>query len=183
MKATDSTSSVGRMSATGFELEAGERYIALMRWEDSWPIATKDLDIQLEYEGPFRIGARSFRSYLGPLSPLEFLFFRAPVKGTYCMKINIESEVVPDWVQIQSFIGPDLEHHTLTGSVDSPAESNSPGLIAVGATEWDDTNEIWRDSGRGPTPDGRIKPEMVAGPAVDSAILQSWYEHRRRRRR
>ena len=54
-----------------------------------------------------------------------------------------------------------MEHHTISGSISSPAESANPGMLAVGAAPWDDTFTIEPFSSQGPTPDGRIKPDIV----------------------
>ena len=43
----------------------------------------------------------------------------------------------------------------------NPAESANPGLLAVGAADWATTDIIKPYSSRGPTPDGRIKPDIV----------------------
>lgn len=50
------------------------------------------------------------------------------------------------------------------------APSDSPGIISVGAVDW--AGEVADFSGRGPTTDGRIKPELVA-PGVDLASLDA----------
>ena len=83
----------------------------------------------------------------------------------------------PDWVQVQSFLGEDLEHASLFGSIVSPAESNNPGMISVGVTEPGNTDEIWENSSRGPGPEpwptGRIKPEIVGGHGEDAEQFDS----------
>ena len=68
-----------------------------------------------------------------------------------------------DWIQVQDFFGTSLliEHFTEYGSIGNPPESANPGLLAVGAAPWDDVDEIESISSRGPTPDGRIKPDLV----------------------
>ena len=51
---------------------------------------------------------------------------------------------------------------TENGSIGNPGESNNPGLLTVGATHhWDDVRAIATYSSRGPTPDGRVKPDIV----------------------
>jgi subtilisin family serine protease len=62
--------------------------------------------------------------------------------------------------------GSDLEYSEPAGSLAIPADS--PYAIAVGATDWsDDSNHLY--SSRGPTEDGRIKPDLVAPSGVSSA--------------
>ena len=54
-----------------------------------------------------------------------------------------------------------------------PAESANAGLLAVGASPFYDTNSVEFFSSQGPTPDGRIKPEIVG---IDCAA-SVFYEH------
>ena len=54
-----------------------------------------------------------------------------------------------------------LQYHTSHHSIESPAESANPGLLAVGATHYWDTRTIADYSSQGPTPDGRIKPDIA----------------------
>ena len=53
--------------------------------------------------------------------------------------------------------------------VSSLAESANTGLLAVGATPWDNPNVIDYYSSRGPTPDERIKPDIVGVSNTTSA--------------
>ena len=156
------------------ELEAGDLFYGIIRWEDSWPISAKDIDIFLIDEESSRPLRKSRRSWLGASSPMEFLYFAPFFDGAYCLQVMSKGEP-PEWIQLQSFVGPELEYHTLSGSVNSPGESNSDGLLAVGATAWNNTDEILERSGRGPTTDGRIKPDVVGGPGGSSDSLERWY--------
>ena len=54
-----------------------------------------------------------------------------------------------------------MQFYTESGSIGNPAESPNPGLLAVGAASYWDVNTIASYSSRGPTPDGRIKPDIV----------------------
>ena len=60
-------------------------------------------------------------------------------------------------------------HH----SIGSPAESANPGLLAVGAAPAFDTNTIESYSSQGPTPDGRIKPDIVGVARAQSVSYRS----------
>ncbi len=62
--------------------------------------------------------------------------------------------------------GSDLEYSEPAGSLAIPADS--PYAIAVSATDWSD-DSIHSYSSRGPTEDGRIKPDLVAPSGVSSA--------------
>ena len=80
----------------------------------------------------------------------------------------------PGWIQLQSFTQQGLQHTTDIGSIDSPAESSNPGLLAVGAAACNNTSEIRGLSSRGPTPDGRVKPDIVGADGANSSTLGVW---------
>ena len=164
------------------ELESGERYMGLIRWEDKWvgpfdPLEYRDLDLQMVHEETQLTYRRSYRSFAGRTAPLEYFTFFPFREGPYCLRVNLRVGTAPDWVQVQSFFGEDLEHPSLFGSIISPAESNNPGLISVGVTAPGNTDEIWEHSSRGPGPEpwpaGRIKPEIVGGHGDDSEQFDS----------
>ena len=73
---------------------------------------------------------------------------------------------------------PSIEHHTASGSINNPAESANPGLLAVGAAPWYDTYSIEPYSSQGPTPDGRIKPD-ISGADCGETVLQPLNNQRR----
>ena len=63
-----------------------------------------------------------------------------------------------------------IEHYTENGSILNPAESANPGMLAVGAADWNDVNTIEPFSSRGPTPDGRVKPDIVGADCGETAL-------------
>ena len=80
----------------------------------------------------------------------------------------------PSWIQLvvrESPAGIEaIEHYTENGSVISPAEFSTPGLLAVGAAPWYDVFTIEPYSARGPTPDGRVKPDVVGATCGETAL-------------
>ena len=64
---------------------------------------------------------------------------------------------------MELFSGPGgLGYSTDGGSIGTPAESANPGLLAVGAAHyWETDAAVTSYSSRGPAPDGRIKPDIV----------------------
>ena len=144
------------------ELEAGVRFIAQLRWEGSWPVAERDLDLLLsDAEG--EIVASSDLPNGDDLgdSPSELMVFTPATSGTYYLWVQSFSGNLPEWVQLQAFSSEDLAYYTERGSIGNPAESANPGLIAVGAAHYWDVNTIASYSSRGPTPDDRVKPDIV----------------------
>ena len=74
---------------------------------------------------------------------------------------------VPDWIQlmVRTSRNIDLEYHTGNGSIVNPAESDNPGMLAVGAAHWDDVRAIERYSSRGPTPTAALSLTSSGRPA------------------
>ena len=87
--------------------------------------------------------------------------------------IHHSSGSYPDWIQLQDFTGRFIQHHTLHHSIGSPAESRNPGLLAVGAAPAFDINAVEPYSSQGPTPDGRVKPDLVGADRGQSVTYRS----------
>lgn len=156
----------------------GEPVQVHLRWQGQWqsdqPLA--DLDVLL-YEldrtgvvaGPVAAGG-AFQS--DTKDPFEELIHEANLDGSFCIGIRHDRRFLapePDWIQLLVFTsqGP-LESFTPRG-IGSPAESANPGLLAVGASPWYSTTTIEDYSSLGPTPDGRIKPDVVGVDRADYA--------------
>ena len=107
-------------------------------------------------------------------------------EGTYCLALNNVSETKdarpagPDWMQMQLWQAPEgentVEYKTPEQpSVITPADSANEGLIAVAGRSAPDT--LVAGSSRGPTRDGRIKPDIVvyeidfAGGHIEAAAV------------
>ena len=153
-------------------LGADERFIAQLRWDDVWGAPTRDVDLWLvNKDTGERVAASDSFQPEFPI-PLEVFAFRAEEKAVYCLSVRLYDGLAPDWIQLQSFTTQDLEHYTLSGSIGTPAESNNPGLLAVGAAPFYDTATIEDFSSQGPvTPaDERIKPDVVGADYVYSVV-------------
>ncbi|GEM_PF-1735121 len=161
----------------GVEIESGTFYYALLRWEGEWGEDADDtnLNMYLVDEETSTTIRRSFHRYWDRNNrlPLEYLYFYnyGSEDGIYCLRVELNEGDAPDWIQLQSFYGEVLEHHTFHGSIASPSESANPGLLSVGAASLEDPNVIWELSSRGPAPDGRLKPELVGAQHESEAAL------------
>ncbi|MDE2938570.1 MAG: S8 family serine peptidase [Chloroflexota bacterium] len=166
-----------------------QRYTFQLRWEDSWGGASTDLDMYLWDRstdallsipaGWGFIGSRVPQSGASDHEPFEFFSLRSPIDSNDVGVIIVHAGgPVPNWIQLEMFSGRGgLGIHTGNGSIANPAESANPGLLAVGASPFYDVNTIEPFSSQGPTPDGRIKPDIVG---IDCAASVS-YEYRTRR--
>ena len=161
-------------SSTNLEFSAGDTCNAVfltrdkksvfqLRWADIWPKATTDLDLYLLNSAGTDTVAFSKNPQSGEEAhyPAEYIVYTPSSGGSYCLMVDLHSETGPAWVQLQAFDGTgNLEYYTERGSITNPSESANAGMLAVGAAHyyWG-TIELF--SGRGPTPDGRTKPDIV----------------------
>ena len=143
-------------------LSAGETVRIQLRWQDTWVGSTRDLDLGL-FNSAYVLQESSTDIQDGhPTSrPFEFLSFTAPSAGIYYIGVRWFDGAVPAWIQLQTFSQQPLGYTTSTGSISSPAETANSGALAVGAASWSSTSTIESFSSRGPTPDGRVKPDIV----------------------
>ena len=151
-----------------FQLGASDVFYLWMSWDDPWRYATKDLDLEVRYSaslnGPRTVVATSsdLQSGKGHDRPYEFVTLGRQGSGYYWVYAKKKAgSAAPSWVQIWTFRR-QLEHYTEGGSITSPADSPEPGVLAVGAAKTrSGTLTIESYSSRGPTPDGRTKPDIV----------------------
>ena len=164
-------------------LSAGERLTAQLRWEGDWGGADTDLDLYL-YRSPAVSGSQAVivesseadqNGSAGHYPREEILSFSIPTSGRYCLAVKLQSGTAPSWIQLQAFSGQEIEYRT-SGSIRSPAESANSGMLAVGASAWNNNSVIEDFSGRGPTPDNRTKPDIVGADGAFSATYNgNWF--------
>ena len=155
---------------------AGGEFEAQLRWDDpqGWNyfsvFKVSDLDLHLYDSSGTEVASSRDRQGSGLDSPYEFLHFQEPhgKNGKYSLRVAYRGSSgvsPPERVQLHILNPRDgwLEHATAEGSISTPADSSNPGMLAVGAAAWDAWGKgAVRDySSRGPTSDGRIKPDIV----------------------
>ena len=144
-----------------------------LRWEDSWQSAASDLALFI-IEDP--VGNPKSGTWVNNRQqgnngdiPRE-LFAGEGIDAVFIAHLGGEE---PDWVQLVSWepfgLGGLPTDISSSGSISNPAESANPGMLTVGAAPWDDVDSIEDFSSRGPTPDDRIKPDMVGADCGDTA--------------
>ena len=154
-------------------VRAGERLTVQLRWEDSWDGASTDLDLHLVNEDTNTIIFRSEEEQSGESGDVPFEgFWFEPSIDSDALDIALvhRSGSVPDWIQLTVWGVGSIEHYTESGSISNPAESANPGMLAVGQAPWYDVDTIRASSSRGPTPDGRIKPDLVGAACGQTAL-------------
>ena len=89
--------------------------------------------------------------------------------GEFCVDIKANDDAItnpPDWIQLQVFAVPSLHKFEYVSdgnyySTVNPGESDNLGMLAVGAADVRNTNNLWDHSSRGPMIDGTLKPDLV----------------------
>ena len=164
-----------------FAVNEGDLVTLFLRWDDAWGGADCDLDLALLTRDPGtgnnvlvglddRTQDGSVGSY--PVSLLDFEEATASQAGQYFLAIRKNTCVdEPDWIQLIAWIGDDLEYYSGGYHMGNPEESRNTGAMAVGATHWWDTHTIASYSSRGPTLDGRTKPDITGVACGRSTVI------------
>jgi subtilisin family serine protease len=133
-----------------------------LRW-DSWPTTAVDVDLYLA-TGSGTVVAASESAQTGSQSPSERLCYQNPLASSLPLYVFIKwfSGPLPPRMDLLS---PDrqLGYAVASSSLIDPA--TSPAAVTVGAVCWQN-NALEPYSSRGPTIDGRTKPDIVAPAAV-----------------
>lgn len=159
--------------------EPGRTIIAQLRWQDAWGGAARDLDLHIyetrDGELIERAAAEAAQSGAPEHNPYEILRYTPEDDAELCLAVHQNSGDAPRWLQLMTLRHEGPQHYTLSGSIRTPGESANPGMLTVGAALWQTPNEIDPTSGRGPTPDGRIKPDVVGVHGANSATAGPWF--------
>ena len=161
-----------RDETNNMTLKAGDRITVQLRWDDNWGGARTNLNLGLWNADLAGYVALSRDPQLGGPghNPYERIVYEAPFNGSYSVLVGHASGSMPDWIQLTVRGVPSIQHYTKNGSIANPAESDDAGMLAVGAAHWDDVHAIWPNSSRGPTPDGRVKPDVVGADCGATAL-------------
>ena len=103
--------------------------------------------------------------------PSEELRYQVPRDGWYAVLVVHDSGSTPDWLQVTVGGVGSIQHYTGNGSIGNPGESANPGMLAVGASPWHNSRIIEPFSSRGPTPDGRVKPDIIGADCGATALV------------
>ncbi len=157
-----------------FTVKAGSEIDIALTWTD----ATADLDLCI-YDlrtGEVRQITCSSNQQDGPGDPLEEQIVWSNVLTTdFPLGYTIEKRSrFPTQTRIDVFaMGAfNLAHTVAASSIVVPAEVEQ--VITVGSVPWDNPDELVAFSARGPTVDGRIKPDLVGPSSVSTASRSSF---------
>ena len=159
------------IATNSFAVREGDRVSAFLRWDDSWEGADCDLDLVLaKYDPVDDAWSRAIvddepQDGTAGSVPLAWILTAeatAAQSGIYALAIIKHACTEnPAWMQLIAWIDDELRYYSPGHHMGNPEESRKPGALAVGATHYWDTNSIASYSNRGPTIDGRRKPEIT----------------------
>ena len=154
-----------------FRAEKGDEIRVFLTWND-WPSSQQDYDLYLDFinsSGDLEHVDSSI-DYQGPSGgePVESIEITANRSGEYGISVRSE-DARPRRLKIWSLNHDFEEYSVAENSIGSPADAR--GAMSVGAVHFDyyDLGIVANYSSRGPTTDGRIKPDLVAPTGVSTA--------------
>ena len=163
----------GEDEALGFKAEKGTEIAIYLTWND-WPETRDNYDLYLYFSDSSgdleRVDqSTDFQSgYFGG-EPVEWIEHNAERSGQYHIVVTKSRNARSRRLKIWSFNrNLDFEYSSSEGSIGIPADAE--GAMSVGAVYYDYYNLGWIAdySSRGPTLDGRIKPDLVAPTGVST---------------
>ncbi len=171
----------GGAENNGFSVPAGGGFTVALRW-DAWPTTSQDLDLVVMKTADFPKGptdpnvavlsTRQQSTTTGGLSPTEqTLKYTNDTGTTQTYWIFVPTKASYPGTRFDLTVFGDalsLQFSSPGGSIVEPA--SSPYAMAVGASR-PTSNVAEAYSGRGPTVDGRVKPDLTGYDAVSTATF------------
>ena len=150
-----------------------------MRWDDKWGGAVNDLSLVVVKNPGLSnesvIGTGNDAQAGGPHDrPRESITLtnNSAQTTTVALRVKLMSGSKPSWVQLVVWDGGVLGSATDGYSIGSPADSPHLGVLGVGAGS---PIGLHNYSSRGPTPDGRIKPDIIGASGQGTATSSSFF--------
>jgi subtilisin family serine protease len=140
-------------------LERGDAVGLWLSWEDEKVGAARDYDLWVDYPSGRHTASGGLQRGYRTHKPVEIIYLFAPEDGAYQIKIRrYDAPDVP--VLFHLFTTEELDEHQVPDS-SIGILGCCRGVLTVGAINIT-TLEIQPYSSRGPTKDGRLKPDLVA---------------------
>ena len=142
-------------------LGAGETITAAIRWSEPWGSATARVGVAIYPH--LGLDALAVGDPIAPGAPGSVLQYTSQGGGNYDISVKWLSGPIPSSVQLLVNGGGPISHPVAAGTLPAPADSANPLEVTVGAVNIAKPSVVETFSSRGPTTDGRIKPDLVAG--------------------
>ncbi|WJW67290.1 S8 family serine peptidase [Candidatus Chlorohelix allophototropha] len=135
-----------------------------LRWDENWDAPSTNLDLYILDENKQPKGSsRNLQGDGSNKPPVELAPFHAEPNRTYYIQVRNAGKG-GEGVHFNLYAyNASFEEYDPSGSLAAPGDAK--GAITVGAVSWRD-NTLEPYSSRGPTQDGRKKPELVAPTGV-----------------
>ena len=157
------------VDVNGMTLAAGEDVTVAIRWADPWGASANNYDLVLSKGKTVVDSSRDVQAGTG--DPFEIIEYTAASAGRYDIAIRRVSGASTPRMQLLVGSSEDvkLTYQVAAGTLPTPADGTNPGMLAVGAVNVDHPTGIEQYSSRGPTLDGRVKPDLVAADCAPTA--------------
>ncbi len=154
-------------------LTAGDPILVTLRWNDRWGASGNDYNLYLYGADGALPLATSEDTQNGRGDPVETLSFTPSTSGAYRLAVKRSRGSDPSALQLLVLMSNEapLQFRTAANTLPSPADSANPGMITVGAVSFGSPDSIQPYSSRGPTTDGRIKPDVVAADCTATTLI------------
>jgi len=144
----------------------GEEVTIGMIWNDSWGSSSNDYDLLVfRSDDLSNHVAISANPQDGDDDPWESITFTPTSGVSYCFTIG-KASGVSKTIHVNILTQNRLQYSVPATSLLPPADNRN--VIAVGAVPWNNTYSLEDFSSRGPTTDGRIKPDLAAPDRVST---------------
>ncbi|GEM_PF-1985437 len=159
----------GAVEQNQIQLNAGDRIQLSLIW-NNWPLTYNDYNLYLVNASGVTVSSAT-NVQIGS-EPREVIDYLAATSGSYYVRIQKVEAAGDAQFHLYCLVNGSatsvtMQYSNPEGSVTIPADANN--AIAVGAVRWNSTTVIESYSSRGPTGDGRIKPDFVAPTCVSVA--------------
>ena len=155
----------------GREFRSGDLITASLRWDDAWGAACSDYDLELfGPDGSLVQASRHAQGCSG--DPVEEVRVLATMSGRYAVRLLAAGEQEPRRLDLLLLGSPDrgdaLDVLVRERSLSEPADH--PDVVTVGALSSGGDFAQATFSSRGPTADGRSKPELISPTGLAAAL-------------
>lgn len=166
-----------------FAASAGAGVSIYLAWDD-FPATDRDVDLQVHYVGTdaspqapsaANLVGSSLTIQNGNDAPLEVVAFTASQTGNYAALVHRDSGPKPS--QLALYLSHDVTdgNNVPESSVITPGDAEAAFTVgAIWYPQWS-TGPIEDFSSRGPTLDGRVKPEIAGPDGTTSAIYGQFF--------
>jgi len=148
-------------------LNPGRTFCSSLKW-DEWPATDENFDLYVRFVAGDGLIASSTTVQNGSQVPREEVCWQNSASAPVDVYVEIRRAggTGSPRLDLYSALSGRLQYQVPEGSIIEPA--TSPAALAVGAVCWQ-TGALEFYSSRGPTIDGRVKPDLVAAATVSGA--------------